>query len=153
MVKHFSLKVNDSIHEIVTSQETPLLYVLRNELGLVGPKYGCRLEQCNACLVLIDGQDVPSCRLPVSQAAGLQITTIEGLGTADSPHPLQEAFIEEQAIQCGYCAPGMIITAQGLLNRVRYPTNEQIREALSGNICRCGVYERVRRAIRLRIGL
>jgi nicotinate dehydrogenase subunit A len=152
MVKHFSLKVNDANHEIVTSPETPLLYILRNDLGLKGPKYGCGLEQCNACKVLIDGQDVPSCKLPVSQLVGLAITTVEGLGTAHSPHPLQEAFIQEQAIQCGYCAPGMIIAAQGLLNRVRYPTNEQIREALSGNICRCGVHERVRRAIRLRIG-
>jgi nicotinate dehydrogenase subunit A len=146
------LTINNTSFELVAEPDTPLLYILHNNLGLKGPKYGCGLEQCNACLVLIDGQDVPSCKLPVSQAAGLAITTVEGLGTPYSPHPLQVAFIEEQAIQCSYCAPGMIIAAQGLLNRVRYPTNDQIREALSGNICHCGVHERVRRAIRLRIG-
>jgi nicotinate dehydrogenase subunit A len=146
------LTINNTSFELVAEPDTPLLYILHNNLGLKGPKYGCGLEQCNACLVLIDGQDVPSCKLPVSQAAGLAITTVEGLGTPYSPHPLQEAFIEEQAIQCGYCAPGMIIAAQGLLNRVRYPTNDQIREALSGNIYRCGVHERVRRAIRMRVG-
>ena len=146
------LNVNGRIHHLTTNPDTPLLYVLRQELGLSGPKYGCGSEQCGACKVLVYGQDVPSCRLPVKQVVGLDIITVQGLGTAESLHPLQEAFIAEQASQCGYCVSGMIIAAQGLLNRTRYPTDAEIREALSDNICRCGVYERVRRAIKLRIG-
>jgi CO/xanthine dehydrogenase Mo-binding subunit/aerobic-type carbon monoxide dehydrogenase small subunit (CoxS/CutS family) len=147
-----TLNVNDQFHSIEVDPETPLLYVLRNDLGLKGPKFGCGSEQCNACKVLVDGADVPSCQLPVSHVAGSKIITVEGLGTTGSPHPLQETFVEEQAIQCGYCAAGMIIAAQGLLNRIRYPTDNDIREALTGNICRCGVYERVRRAIKMRVG-
>lgn len=116
----FSLNVNGALHQVEADPETPLLYVLRQDLGLKGPKYGCGLEQCGACKVLVDGEDVPSCQLPVKQVAELPIITIEGLGTADSPHPLQETFVAEQAIQCGYCAPGMIIAAQGLLNRTRF---------------------------------
>ena len=145
------LNVNGKSHSIQADPETPLLYVLRGALGLKGPKYGCGMERCGACMVLVDGAAVPSCQLPVAQASDLPITTVEGLGTADDPHPLQEAFVMEQAIQCGYCAAGMIIAAQGLLNRVRYPTNDDIREALADNLCRCGVYDRVRRAIRLRV--
>ena len=152
MTQTFELKVNGASHRVTVDPETPLLYVLRNDLGLKGPKFGCGLEQCNACKVLIDNNDVPSCQIPIQQVAGLEIVTIEGLGTAENPHPLQEAFVLEQAIQCGYCASGMIIAAQGLLNRTRYPTDQEIREALSDNICRCGVYERVRRAIKMRIG-
>lgn len=152
MSQKITLQVNGTVHHLEVDPETPLLAVLRNDLGLYGPKFGCGLEQCNACKVLIDGNDVPSCDLPVKQVVGLAITTIEGLGSGDELHPLQEAFIEEQAIQCGYCASGMIIAAQGLLNRTRYPTDNDIREALSDNICRCGVYERVRRAIKMRIG-
>ena len=147
-----SLKVNNKIHQCTSSPETPLLYVLRNELGLKGPKFGCGLEQCNSCKVLVDGQDVPSCQLPISHVEDLEIITIEGLGTLENLHPLQEAFIEEQAIQCGYCVTGMIMAAQGLLNRTRYPSDEEIQEALEGNLCRCGVHERVRRAIKMRIG-
>ncbi|MEZ4870113.1 MAG: molybdopterin cofactor-binding domain-containing protein [Caldilineaceae bacterium] len=147
-----TLQVNGVTHQLNVDPETPLLYILRNDLGCKGPKYGCGEEQCYACKVLIDGADVPSCKLPVSQAQGTEIITIEGLGTADALHPLQEAFIKEQAIQCGYCVSGMIIAAQGLLNRTRYPTDAEIRTALDGNLCRCGVYERVRRAIKLRIG-
>ncbi len=152
MSELISLQVNGQTIEVDADPETPLLYVLRNDLDLKGAKFGCGLEQCNACKVLIDKNDVPSCELPIKQAEGLEITTVEGLGDADNLHPLQEAFMAEQAIQCGYCVSGMIIAAQGLLNRVRYPTDEQIREALSDNICRCGVYERVRRAIKMRIG-
>jgi nicotinate dehydrogenase subunit B len=152
MLQEISLKVNGRTHHLTIDPETPLLYVLRQELGLSGPKYGCGSEQCGACKVLVDGQDVPSCQLPVKQVAGLEITTVEGLGTAESLHPLQEAFVAEQASQCGYCVSGMIIAAQGLLNRTRYPSDDEIREALADNICRCGVYERVRRAIKLRIG-
>lgn len=152
MLSKFSLTINGAARQVEVEPDTPLLYVLRDDLGLKGPKLGCELEQCNACKVLIDGQDVPSCRLPVKQVAGLAITTIEGLCTGRNLHPLQEAFMAEQAIQCGYCTSGLIIAAQGLLNRTRYPTDQEIREALSANICRCGVYERVRRAIKLRVG-
>jgi nicotinate dehydrogenase subunit B len=147
-----TLHVNGVVHELTIDPETPLLYILRNDLELKGPKYGCGLEQCGACKVLIDGVDVPSCHLPVKAVQGLKISTVEGLGQAAALHPLQEALIEAQAIQCGYCVSGMIIAAQGLLNRTRYPTDEEIRTALAGNLCRCGVYERVRQAIKLRIG-
>ncbi|MEZ4706596.1 MAG: molybdopterin cofactor-binding domain-containing protein [Caldilineaceae bacterium] len=147
-----TLTVNGQTHTLNIDPATPLLYILRNDLNLKGPKYGCGEEQCYACKVLIDGADAPSCKLPVSQAQGSEITTVEGLGSADAMHPLQEAFMEEQAIQCGYCVSGMIVAAQGLLNRTRYPTDDEIKEALDGNLCRCGVYERVRRAIKLRIG-
>lgn len=146
------LLINGETISFDGNPETPLLYILRNDLDLSGSKFGCGLEQCNACKVLVDGADVPSCQLTAEQVAGLAVTTIEGLGTAEQLHPLQEAFVEEQAIQCGYCVSGMIIAAQGLLNRVRHPSDAQIREALSDNICRCGTYERIRRAIKMRIG-
>jgi len=147
-----TLTVNGKHYPLTVDPETPLLYVLRNDLGLKGPKYGCGEEQCYACKVLVDGADIPSCKLPVAQVAGTVIQTVEGLGTANALHPLQEAFVEEGAIQCGYCVSGMIIAAQGLLNRTRYPNDDEIRAALDGNLCRCGVYDRVRRAIKLRIG-
>lgn len=147
-----TLHVNGRIWDLAINPETPLLYVLRNDLGLKGVKYGCGSEQCGTCKVLIDGQAVPTCKLPVKNVVGADIITIEGLGTIDDLHPLQEAFIEEQAIQCGYCTSGMITAAQGLLNRIRYPTDEEIREAMAKNLCRCGVQDRVRRAIKLRIG-
>ena len=144
--------VNGKARALDLDPQTPLLYVLREDLGLKGAKYGCGLEQCGACKVLVDGADLPSCQLPVSHVAGLNISTVEGLGDAEELHPLQEAFIEEQAAQCGFCSAGMIVAAQGLLNRVPYPSDEQIRAALANNLCRCGVYDRVRRAIKLRIG-
>ena len=147
-----TLTVNGSPRRITADPNTPLIYILRNDLQLKGTKLGCGLEQCNSCKVLIDGVDVPSCQLPIKQADGLEVTTVEGLGSAENLHPLQEAFIEEQALQCGYCTASMLIAAQGLLNRVRYPTDEQINTALAGNLCRCGVHERVRRAIKMRIG-
>jgi nicotinate dehydrogenase subunit B len=146
------LKVNNLDYHLHVEPDTPLLYVLRNDLGLKSPKFGCGLEQCGACKVIIDGKAVPSCQIAVGKVQGVAITTIEGLGTAGNLHPLQEAFIEEQAIQCGYCVSGMIMAAQGLLNQRRYPTDEEIRTALADNLCRCGVYDRVRRAIKLRIG-
>ena len=146
------LQVNGHTHELDLDPATPLLYVLRNDLGLKAAKYGCGTELCGACKVLVAGVAVPSCQLPVSHAAELEITTLEGLADGDVLHPLQETFLEEQAGQCGFCTPGMIVAAQGLLNRVRYPTDDDIREALTGNLCRCGVYDRVRRAIKLRTG-
>lgn len=147
-----TLTINGQSHTLDVAPETPLLYVLRNDLQLYGAKYGCGSEQCGACKVLLDGRDIPSCSLPVKDVVGMDITTLEGLGTPDELHPLQETFIEEQAAQCGYCTAGMIVASQGLLNRTRYPSDDDIREALQHNLCRCGVYDRVRRAIRLRIG-
>ena len=146
------LRVNGEARQLDVNPRAPLLYALRNELGFKSPKYGCGTELCGACKVLIDGVDTPSCQLPVGHAAGMEITTVEGLADGDALHPLQEAFLEEQAGQCGFCTAGMIMAAQGLLNRVRYPSDDDIRAALSANLCRCGVYDRVRRAIKLRIG-
>ena len=152
MTDNITLRVNGESHELPLPPGTPLLYVLRNDLGLLSPKYGCGGEQCGACSVLVDGTAVPSCQLPLSHCAGLDITTLEGLAAGDELHPLQEAFLDQQAAQCGYCSAGMIVAAQGLLNRARYPTDDDIREGLAGNLCRCGVYDRVRRAIKLRTG-
>jgi len=151
MVKQIELNVNGTTFPVQADPETPLIYVLRNELGLKGVKTACGLEQCGACNVLIDGEAVPSCKLQVGTLQGAKIITIEGLGTPENLHPLQEAFIEQQATQCGYCTAGLIISAQGLLNKVRYPSEAQINAALDGNLCRCGSHERVRRAIKLRI--
>lgn len=151
MKKKIDLHVNGKVHQIEVDPESPLLYVLRNELGLKGVKYACGLEQCGACNVLIDGEAVPSCKLEVGAVQGSKIVTIEGLGTPEHLHPLQEAFINQQATQCGYCTAGLVIAAQGLLNKHRYPTEEQINEALDGHLCRCGTHVRVRRAIKLRI--
>ncbi|UCD41645.1 MAG: molybdopterin-dependent oxidoreductase, partial [Chloroflexota bacterium] len=152
MPREFLLEVNSQTQRVVCEPDTPLLYVLRNDLGLKGVKYGCGSEQCGACKALVDGQAVPTCKLPVKDVTGLSITTVEGLIQGSKLHPLQEAFIQEQALQCGFCTPGMIIAAQGLLNHQRYPSDEDIRTALETNLCRCGVYDRVRRAIKLRIG-
>ena len=151
MPQEIQLKVNGSKYQVTVEADTPLAYVLRNDLGFKGVKYGCGAEQCGACNVLIDGVSTPSCHLTVSAVQGSEIVTIEGLGAPDDLHPLQEAFIEEQATQCGYCTPGMVIAAQGLLNQQRYPTEAHINQALDGHLCRCGTHERVRRAIKLRI--
>ncbi len=150
--ENIGLIVNGQERRLQRDPQTPLLYVLRNDLGLKGPKYGCGVEQCGSCKVLVDGADVPSCQLPVGHVAGMKIITVEGLGDENGRHPLQEAFLEEQAGQCGFCSAGMLIAAQGLLNRVRYPGDDDIRAALVNNLCRCGIYDRVRRAIKLRIG-
>ncbi|HLA45325.1 MAG TPA: molybdopterin cofactor-binding domain-containing protein, partial [Aggregatilineales bacterium] len=147
-----TLTVNHQEHQVDVDPETPLLFVLRNDLGLKAAKLGCGSEQCGACKVLVDRAAVPSCKLPVKRVEGVTITTVEGLGSSEELHPLQEAFFEEQAAQCGYCTAGMIIAAQGLLNRVRYPTDAEIHEAFADNLCRRGIYERVRRSIKLRVG-
>ena len=147
-----ALSINGKLRELKLPPSTPLLYALRNDLNLKAAKYGCGSEQCGACTVLVDGVAVPSCQLPISHCQGLDIVTLEGLGEGGELHPLQEAFLEEQAAQCGFCSAGMIVAAQGLLNRVRYPTDADIRGALAGNLCRCGAYDRVRRAIKLRTG-
>src|SRR5207237_9380984 len=124
-----------------------LLDILRNDLGLTGPKFGCGLGQCGACIVHIDGDAVRSCTTPLSAAARGPITTIEGLGTTDKPHPVQQAFIDEQAAQCGYCINGMIMTAKDLLDQNPRPTAAEVREALAQNLCRCGTHSRIIRAV------
>ena len=148
MTRELQLNVNGQTHLVNVDPETPLLHVLRNDLGLKAAKFACGLEQCGACKVIIDGEAVPSCRLSVRAAQGREITTLEGLGTRKNLHPLQQAFIDVQAIQCGYCVPGMIISAKVLLDRSPNPTDEEIKAELSANLCRCGVYDRIRRAIK-----
>ena len=128
--------------------QMPLLYALRDNLGLHGPRFGCGLAQCGACTVHVDGNAVRSCRMPVGAAAGKKVVTLEGLGTPGKPHPLQAAFIEEQAVQCGYCINGMIMQAAALLETNKKPSDDQIKAALAGNLCRCGTHLRIVRAIK-----
>jgi CO/xanthine dehydrogenase Mo-binding subunit len=148
MLEKLHLKVNGQIHEVNIEPETPLIYVLRNDLGLKGAKLACGLDQCGACKILIDGQAVPSCRISAKSVQGKDITTIEGIGSADDLHPLQKAFIEEQAVQCGFCVSGMIMAAKALLDKNSHPTDAEIQAEMSGNLCRCGTYGRVMRAIK-----
>jgi nicotinate dehydrogenase subunit A len=129
--------------------DTPLLDILRNRLGLRGAKFGCGLEQCGCCMVLVDGRPEKSCGKALATVRGRQVLTIEGLGTVDHPHPLQQAFLDEQAGQCGYCLPGILISAKALLDRNPDPTRRQIAEALDENICRCGSHHRILRAVAL----
>ncbi len=142
-----SLKVNGVSRSVPAEPDTPLLYVLRNDLELNGAKYGCGLSQCGACTVLIDGKAVRSCVTPVSAVASSEITTIEGLGSIEKPHALQQAFIDEQAAQCGYCSNGMIMSAKELLDRNPRPNETDVREALASNLCRCGTHNRIIRAV------
>jgi nicotinate dehydrogenase subunit A len=143
-----TLTVNGRTHAVAAEPETALLYVLRNDLKLKGARFGCGMGQCGACTVLVDGKPVQSCDFPLSAAAGKVITTIEGLARNGKLHPLQRAFIEEQAAQCGYCATGIIMTAKVLLDTNPRPTEADIRAALKGNLCRCGTHYRILRAIR-----
>lgn len=147
-----SLQVNGQNHAVTADPGTPLLYVLRNDLGLNGPKFGCGLGQCGSCAVLLDGEAMRSCLTPVEDAVGSKITTLEGLGSPERPHALQSAFIEEQALQCGYCTNGMIVTAAALLAGNPDPSDEQIRRALATNLCRCGAHPRILRAVRKAAG-
>ena len=142
-----TLTVNGSAVQVSAAEDTPLLDVLRNHLGLKGTKFGCGLEQCGCCMVLIDGSPEKSCGKAVSSVAGKDIVTIEGLGTPERPHPLQAAFLDEQAGQCGYCLPGILICAKALLDRNPSPSRAQIAEALDENICRCGSHVRILRAV------
>jgi nicotinate dehydrogenase subunit A len=142
-----TLIVNGKQHEVAADPETPLLYVLRNDLQLKGARYGCGIGQCGACTVIIDGKAVQSCDVPVSAATGKQITTVEGITRNGKLHPLQEAFIAEQAAQCGYCATGIIMSAKALLDANPKATEREIRTALKGNLCRCGTHQRILRAI------
>ena len=141
------LIVNGNAVGATAEAETPLLDILRNHLGLMGTKFGCGLEQCGCCMVLVDGKPEKSCGKPLSAVAGKEIVTIEGLGTPERPHPLQQAFIDEQAGQCGYCLPGILITAKALIDRNPSPSRSEIAEALDDNICRCGSHIRILRAV------
>jgi nicotinate dehydrogenase subunit A len=143
-----TINVNGTPHAVDADAETPLLYVLRNDLKLKGARFGCGLGQCGSCMVIIDGKAVPSCDIPVSAVVGKAVTTIEGIGGADALHPLQQAFIEEQAAQCGYCISGIIMTAKVLLDSNPRPSDAEIKEALARNLCRCGTHQRILRAIR-----
>lgn len=144
---HLDIVVNGQRHRVHTTPDTPLLYVLRNELGLTSPRFGCGLGRCGSCAVLQDGSPVLSCVMPVADAGGASITTVEGLGTADNPHPVQQAFLDEQASQCGYCISGIMITAASLLDRSGTPDRNEIRRALKGHLCRCGAHNRILRAV------
>ena len=143
-----SLRVNGQAVETSAAPDTPLLLVLRNDLCLNGPKYGCGLGECGACTVIIDGVAARSCVIPLAGAEGRDITTLEGLGSKAAPHAVQQAFIDEQAAQCGYCINGMIMTAKALLDRIPNPSDEQIRNELRGNLCRCGTHVEILRAVR-----
>lgn len=141
------LTVNGVAREIAADQSTTLLSVLRGTLGLTAAHFGCGVNQCGACYVMIDGHAVASCDTPLWAAAGKEVTTLEGLGTAEKPHPLQRAFIAEQAMQCGYCVSGIIVSAAALLRRNPNPTEAEVREALDRNLCRCGAHNRMVRAV------
>ena len=142
-----ALEVNGHTREVSAMADTPLLLVLRNDLQLNGPKYGCGLGECGACTVIIDGLAARSCVFPLAGAVGRKITTLEGLGTRQAPHPVQQAFIDEQAAQCGYCLNGMIMTTKALLDRNPNPSEAEVRNELSGNLCRCGTHIEILRAV------
>ena len=144
----FALRVNGKLESVDVSPETPLLYVLRNDLQLDGPKFGCGLGQCGACTVTLQGQAIRSCSVRVDSIGRKEITTLEGLGTRGHLNALQEAFVTEQAAQCGYCINGMIMTAKAFLDKNPNPTESAIRQALSGNLCRCGTHIEIVRAVR-----
>ena len=147
-MSRIDLFVNGRTHRVDVDPDTPLLYVLRNDLNLNGPKFGCGLGQCGACTVIADGEAVLSCMTPVSSFKRSRITTLEGLGTPAMPHPIQQAWIEEQAVQCGFCTNGQIMQAKVLLDRKPNPTEPEIRQALDRVLCRCGAYYRIIRAVR-----
>jgi nicotinate dehydrogenase subunit A len=142
------ITVNGRVHDVTADDETPLLYVLRNETGCKGVRYGCGLGQCGTCTVIIDGKPIQSCDVPVSAVSGKAITTIEGIGSVEHPHPLQRAFVEEQAAQCGYCATGIIMSAKALLDLNASPSDAEVKQALSKNLCRCGTHQRILRAVK-----
>ena len=145
---HLSLKINGKQHAVDADPDCPLLYVLRDNAGLDNPRFGCGLGQCGACTVLVNQVAMRSCVLPVSRAAGKEIVTLEGLGTPEHPHPVQKAFIEEQAFQCGYCLNGWVMSAKALLDRHPHPTDDQIKAAFEGLVCRCGGHVQIAAAVR-----
>lgn len=144
----YRITVNGESHEVAAAPETPLLYALRNDLGLNGPKFGCGLGQCGACSALVDGELTRTCSIALQDVGGAPIVTLEGLGTLHKPHPLQKAFVDEQAAQCGYCSNGMIMAAKALLDRNPKPSHEEIKDALADQLCRCGTHNRVVSAVR-----
>lgn len=149
MPKSISLNVNGKSHDVqVDDPSMPLLYALRNDLGLHGPRFGCGLGQCGACTVHLDGVAVRSCVLPISSVGSKAIVTLEGLGSAERPHPLQAAFIDEQAVQCGYCINGMIMQSAAFLAKNKSPSEDEIKRALANNLCRCGTHLRIVRAVK-----
>ncbi|QCG94816.1 (2Fe-2S)-binding protein [Azospirillum sp. TSA2s] len=147
MEKTIALRVNGRAVSVTAMADTPLLYILRNDLALNGPKYGCGLGECGACTVIFDGVAARSCVIPLAGVEGREVVTLEGLGSSAAPHPVQQAFIDEQAAQCGYCMNGMIMTAKALLDRNPTPTMDEVRRALSGNLCRCGTHVEILRAV------
>lgn len=147
------IAVNGQSHRVEAAPDTPLLYILRNDLHLNSVRFGCGISRCGACAVLIDGTPARSCAVPVGDVAGREVITLEGLGGPDNLHPLQQAFLDEQAGQCGYCLSGMIIEAAYLLERNRQPTEAEIRTALDGTLCRCGAHVRIVRAVQRAAGM
>jgi nicotinate dehydrogenase subunit A len=143
-----ALRVNGKTRVVEAEPDVPLLYVLRNDLELNGPKFGCGLAQCGACTVIMDGAAIRSCVTPASTAQNKAVTTLEGLGSTKKMHRIQQAFVDEQALQCGYCINGMIMTTKALLDKNPKPTDSQIKEALAGNLCRCGTHIRILRAVK-----
>ena len=143
-----SLAVNGKKQVVDVDPDTPLLYILPNDLQLNGPKFGCGLGQCGACTVIMDGNAIRSCQVQVISAQNRSVTTVEGLGTTKKMHRLQQAFVDEQAVQCGYCIAGMIMTSKALLDKNPKPTDSEIKEALAGNLCRCGTHTRILRAVK-----
>lgn len=147
MPQSISLNVNGEDHAVDAAPDSMLLYALRDNLDLHGPKFGCGLSECGACTVIMDGKAIRSCVTPLSAATGHKITTLEGLGSTANPSPLQQAFIDEQAAQCGYCINGMIMSAKALLDKNPNPSRDDITQALNGNLCRCGTHMRIVRAV------
>ncbi len=147
MPQNITLNINGTDQTVAVEPDSMLLYALRDNLGLHGPKFGCGLAECGACTVVMDGNAIRSCSTPISAVGSAKITTLEGLGTIEKPHPLQKAFIEEQAAQCGYCINGMIMAASALLEQNQHPSRDDIKQALDGNLCRCGTHMRIVRAI------
>ena len=148
MTQKYSLNVNGKVSTVEADDDMPLLYALRNDLGLNNPHFGCGLAQCGACTVHLDGQPIRSCITPVSMAAGAKVITLAGIGTPEKPHPLQTAYVEEEVPQCGYCINGWIMTAAALLNRNKKPSDGEIKEALTGLKCRCGTHMGILRAVK-----
>ena len=142
-MKHFTVAVNGHHRQVKADPDTPLLYVLRNDLDLKGPRFGCGLGQCGACTVIIDGKAIRSCITPLSTVGSKEVTTLEGLGSTRAPHKIQQAFIDAQAAQCGYCINGMIMTAKAFLDQNPRPSEDAVRGALNGNLCRCGTHPRI----------